>query len=93
MPGPANAAPTAPTAPVEFLGVDLISLGAHDHLSGAEATDVRLLLVEDRGEAISVDSWFGEKCVSMKERRKRLALSRGPASFSVKYDLLVVRRF
>lgn len=82
----------APTASAEFLGPDLISSAANDHLlSGAEATEVRLLLVEDREVTTSLDSG-GVKCVSMDDRKKRLTLSRGPASFSVKYDLLVVCR-
>jgi hypothetical protein len=40
-----------PIAPVEFLGLDLISLSTTGGrtLSGKEATEVRLLLVDERG--------------------------------------------
>jgi hypothetical protein len=41
---------------------------------------------------MSVVSVLEEKWVSINDRRKRLALSRGTASFSIKYDLLVVCR-
>lgn len=77
-------APVVPMAPVEFLGLDLISEEAEDHLSGKEATELRLLLVDDRGDTKSAGSGLVAKWVSMNERRKRFALSRGPASFSVK---------
>jgi hypothetical protein len=84
--------PFAPTAPLaEFLVSDLISAPG----SRTDATEVRLLLfalVDVRGVGMSV-VLLEEKWVSiMKERRKRLALSRGTASFSVKYDLLGVCR-
>jgi hypothetical protein len=81
MPAAANVPPIAPTAPLpEFLVSDLIS--------GTEATELRLLLVvlvDDRGVVMSVVSGLEEKCVSINDRRKRLALSRGAASFSLKY--------
>ena len=78
----------------EALVPDLISTVAHDHLllSGAEVMEVRALLVGDRGTTRSSVVWGGVKWVSMKERRKRLALSRGPASFSNITDRLVVWR-
>jgi hypothetical protein len=43
------------TAPIEFLGLDLISLVAQDHLllSGGEASEVLLLLVDVREVVIS----------------------------------------
>lgn len=85
--------PIAPTAPpAEFLVSNLISSTPE---SGKEATELRLLmvvLVDDQGVDISVVSGLEEKWVSMKDHRKRLALSRGTTSFSVKYDLLVVCR-
>lgn len=71
--------------PTEFLGLDRISPVAHDHLllSGGDVSEVRLLLREERGVAGSVVVLGGDaKCVSIKERKKRFALSRGPASFS-----------
>lgn len=57
--GPPNAfnAP-APRAPVEFLGLDLISASAHDHLSKADAIESRLLLVEERGLGRFEGSWL-----------------------------------
>jgi hypothetical protein len=83
-PAAANVPPIAPTPPpTEFLVSDLISPGPE---LGKEATELRLLLlalVEDRGVRISVISGLEEKWASIKERRKRLALSRGIASFSV----------
>jgi len=78
-----------PIAPVECLGFDLISLLAVAHLSGKEAIEFRLLLVADCGDVTSEVSGV-EKWVSMKDRKYRFALSRGPASFTVKYDLLEV---
>lgn len=48
----------APRAPVEFLGLDLISVSAHDHLSKADAMESRLLLVEERGLGRFVVSWL-----------------------------------
>lgn len=69
----------------EFLGLDLISLVAHDHLllSGREALEVEALLREDLGDVRSVGlEGEGVERESMKDRRKRLAFSRGPASFS-----------
>ena len=79
--------PTALSAPLtDPLGVDLISPVATDHLrlSDGELLRVLPLLVDDRGAVASTVTWEGgcAKCESMKERRKRLALSRGPASFS-----------
>jgi hypothetical protein len=79
----------------EFLGLVLISLVLvfQDHLllSVGDAVDARgLLLVEDLGN-ISVVCWLGAaKCVSMRARRYRLAFSRGPASLSAMYDVLLV---
>jgi hypothetical protein len=69
---------------------DLISVDAHDRLqlSDREWVDGRALLVDERGVPSSV--WGGVKWESMKDRRKRLAFSRGAASFSNMYDLLVV---
>jgi hypothetical protein len=60
----------APTAP-KFLADARMSPGAQECLvSGKEATEVRLLLAEDRGTTMSVGSWLeGVKCESMKERR------------------------
>lgn len=93
MPGAAMAPPIAPMAPLpEFLVSDLMVAVWE---AGTEATELRLLLVvlvDDRGVGMSVVSVLEEKWVSMNDRRKRLALSRGTASFSVKYDLLVVWR-
>lgn len=79
--------PTAPRAPpTELLGVDLISPVIEDHLllSGGEELRVLALLVDERGVVASTTACGGgfAKCESIKERRKRLALSRGPASFS-----------
>lgn len=93
MPAAANVPPIAPTALLpEFLVRDLIS---RFRASGTEATELRLLLlalVDDRGVDISVVSGLEEKWLSIKDRKKRFALSRGTASFSVKYDVLVVCR-
>lgn len=79
------------TAPAGFLGVDLISVVAR---SGKDVTELRvllaLLLVDDLGRTISVGSGLEAKWLSINDRKKRFAPSRGPASFSVKYDLLVV---
>jgi hypothetical protein len=72
------------TAPVEFLGLERISLFTGDIPSGNEATELRLLLVDDRGVGMSVVSGAREKLVSMNDRKYRFALSLGPASFSVK---------
>jgi hypothetical protein len=77
-------ATSALTAPVEFLGLDLISLFAGGTRSGNEATEFRLLLVADWGVGISVVSGAGLKRVSMNDRKYRFALSLEPASFSVK---------
>ena len=93
MPGAANVLPIAPTAPVpEFLVSDLISRFPD---SGIEATELRLLLVvlvDGRGVGMSAGSDLEEKRLSKKERRKRFAPSCGIASFSVMYDLPVMRR-
>ncbi len=88
----APAALVTPPALIELFGAALISPGLHVRLSGIEVTELRLLFA-DRGDTMSVGSGLGAKCVSMKERKKRLALSLEPASFSVECDLLVVRRF
>ncbi|KAF1948697.1 hypothetical protein CC80DRAFT_299489 [Byssothecium circinans] len=74
----------------EFLVLDRISVVAHDHLllSGGEVVEVRALLVDDRG-VVRSSVWGGVKWVLIKERRKRLALSRGAASFSNITELLV----
>lgn len=58
MPCEATVPPVAPTAPVEFLVLDLISSAATDHLSEKEATELRLLLVDECGEGMSADSRF-----------------------------------
>tara|TARA_R110002003_G_scaffold388_13_gene19390 strand:- start:23361 stop:23804 length:444 start_codon:yes stop_codon:yes gene_type:complete len=72
------------TAPIEFLGLERISLFTGDIPSGNEATELRLLLVDDRGVGMSVVSGAREKLVSMNDRKYRFALSLGPASFSMK---------
>ena len=84
-----NAGRGPPTAlrPMEPLGVDLMSPVATDHLllslSGGDALGELALFVEDRGVApTSVNGGGFAKRESMKDLRKRLALSRGPASFS-----------
>lgn len=82
-----NAGRGTPTAlrPMEPLGVDLMSPVATDHLllSGGDVLRELALLVEDRGEVPVSDNGGGfAKRESIKDRRKRLALSRGPASFS-----------
>lgn len=66
--------PTALRAlPTEFLGFDLISPMASDHLrlSGGEELRVLALLVDDRGVVVSTTACEGgfAKCESMKERR------------------------
>jgi hypothetical protein len=58
----------ASTAP-EFLVLDLIWLSTGDTLSGNEATELRLLLVDDRGVAMSVVSEPVLKWVSMNDRK------------------------
>lgn len=79
--------------PTEFLGLDRISPVAHDHLllSGGDVSEPRRLLKEERGVGESVVLLRGDaKCVSIKERKKRFALSRGPASFSRMYEVLLL---
>jgi hypothetical protein len=55
-------------APTEFLLLDLISLLVGTAASGTEATEFRLLLVDDRGVGMSTVS-LGVKCVSINDRR------------------------
>ena len=77
-------ATSALTAPVEFRGLDLISVFPGGTRSGNEATEFRLLLVADVGVGMSVVSGAELKRVSINDRKYRFALSLGPASFSVK---------
>lgn len=61
--------PNEPIAP-EALGVERMSLGAVESLlSGKEAMEVRLLLVEDAGKTISAGSEGVANCLSKILRR------------------------
>ena len=60
----ADICPNEPTAP-EALGVERMSLGAVESLlSGIEAIDVRLLVVEEMGRTTSVGSEGDADCLS-----------------------------
>lgn len=61
--------PNEPTAP-EARGVERMSLGAVESLlSGKEAMEVRLLLVEDAGRTMSAGSEGVANCLSRRLRR------------------------
>ena len=65
----ADICPNEPTAP-EALGVERILLDAVESLlSGKEAIDVRLLLVDDAGRTMSVGSEGEASCLSSRLRR------------------------
>jgi hypothetical protein len=81
--------------PTEFLVLERISAAAVELLllSGRDAMDDLELLNESLADVRpSFCEFGGVKWASTKDRRKRLALSRGPASFSKRYELLVLER-
>ena len=80
-----------PPIATEFLGLGLISSTTADRLLLlSDLIDDAKLLTEERGDVRLSGCCSGAaKFASMRERRKRFALSRGPASFSDKYVVVL----
>lgn len=82
-----------PTA-TEFRGFCLISMVGDTDVSSVDWVFNPAILATECLREVGLSRRCGGGAVleSMMERRKRLAFSRGPASFSMKYDLLLVGR-